>query len=141
MTTTAAASTSTKRKRNQVTVIQRIKTENSVYEICEELKLARRVTGSAEPTPYTGSDGKWQTYMVVLGPEEGLSTVIVWRFRSVDGTFATTITSRVVTSNKVEAMLCPECRAGKCGNCDGTTWNEVLDQPDFCQCTDYPHQI
>lgn len=29
---------------------------------------------------------------------------------------------------------CPECRAGKHGNCDETSWNEQTDQPDACPC-------
>lgn len=29
---------------------------------------------------------------------------------------------------------CPECHAGKCGNCDGTTWDTATDAPCPCPC-------
>jgi hypothetical protein len=29
---------------------------------------------------------------------------------------------------------CPECRVGKCGNCDGSTWDDVRDEPAPCPC-------
>lgn len=31
-------------------------------------------------------------------------------------------------------MNCPECAAGKCGNCNGDTWDDDLDQPAVCAC-------
>lgn len=34
---------------------------------------------------------------------------------------------------------CPECRAGKHGNCNGDTWNDDLDRPDVCPCFDAGH--
>lgn len=30
--------------------------------------------------------------------------------------------------------LCPECQVGKCGNCDGRTWDHVNDEPAPCPC-------
>ncbi len=33
---------------------------------------------------------------------------------------------------------CPECRAGKHGNCDGVTWDDVTDSPAKCPCTHEP---
>ena len=29
---------------------------------------------------------------------------------------------------------CPECAQGKHGNCDGTTWDNELDEPAPCPC-------
>ena len=29
---------------------------------------------------------------------------------------------------------CPECKAGKCRNCDGQTWDHERDQPGVCPC-------
>jgi len=29
---------------------------------------------------------------------------------------------------------CPECAAGKHGNCDGSTWNNATDDFDVCPC-------
>lgn len=34
---------------------------------------------------------------------------------------------------------CPECVAGKHGNCDGTTWDEAADAPGSCPCADAGH--
>lgn len=35
--------------------------------------------------------------------------------------------------------LCRECRDGKHVNCDGVAWNEEIDAPDTCQCSDEFH--
>jgi hypothetical protein len=35
----------------------------------------------------------------------------------------------------LDAPRCPECQQGKCGNCDGTSWDETADQPIPCPCT------
>lgn len=34
---------------------------------------------------------------------------------------------------------CPECQAGKCGNCDGTMWNNKIDALDDCPCSSTGH--
>lgn len=34
-----------------------------------------------------------------------------------------------------ELRACPDCCAGKHINCDGTTWDEVLDCPTTCPCS------
>jgi hypothetical protein len=34
---------------------------------------------------------------------------------------------------------CPECAAGKCGNCDGTTWDLTVDEPATCPCSARQH--
>jgi hypothetical protein len=34
---------------------------------------------------------------------------------------------------------CPECRAGKCRNCDGATWDTVRDEPAPCPCAEAGH--
>jgi hypothetical protein len=34
---------------------------------------------------------------------------------------------------------CPECRAGKHPNCDGTTWDTVRDEPAACPCAAAGH--
>lgn len=35
---------------------------------------------------------------------------------------------------------CPECAAGKCRNCDGTTWDEHTDSPTVCPCAHRNHE-
>ena len=32
------------------------------------------------------------------------------------------------------ARACPECRAGKHRNCDGTAWDQAADAPTPCPC-------
>lgn len=32
-------------------------------------------------------------------------------------------------------ILCPECKAGKHGNCNGEAWDEEVDEPTSCGCT------
>lgn len=34
---------------------------------------------------------------------------------------------------------CPECVAGKHGNCDGTSWDNQLDEAISCPCKDATH--
>lgn len=29
-------------------------------------------------------------------------------------------------------VRCPECQAGKCGNCDGSAWDVETDSPVLC---------
>jgi len=36
--------------------------------------------------------------------------------------------------------VCPECRQGKCGNCNGTAWDAVADKPTSCACPDGSHR-
>jgi hypothetical protein len=33
-----------------------------------------------------------------------------------------------------QGPVCPECEAGKCGNCDGTAWDKVRDEEAVCTC-------
>lgn len=35
---------------------------------------------------------------------------------------------------------CPECRAGKCRNCDGTTWDDDRDERAVCPCWGAGHE-
>jgi len=39
----------------------------------------------------------------------------------------------------VNIQPCPECRAGKHRNCDGTSWDTDLDLPARCPCDDQDH--
>lgn len=34
---------------------------------------------------------------------------------------------------------CPECLAGKCGNCNGETWDIRYDAPTDCPCHEAGH--
>lgn len=38
-----------------------------------------------------------------------------------------------------QATACPECSAGKCGNCDDSTWDTRADQPTRCPCSLLEH--
>jgi hypothetical protein len=38
-------------------------------------------------------------------------------------------------------LPCPECLAGKHGNCDGTTWDTVADEPADCPCAANEHGV
>lgn len=39
----------------------------------------------------------------------------------------------------VDPRPCPECRAGKCGNCDGSTWDVDRDEYADCPCATAGH--
>lgn len=36
--------------------------------------------------------------------------------------------------------VCPECQQGKCGNCDGTAWNDAADDIDTCTCPNHDEE-
>lgn len=38
-----------------------------------------------------------------------------------------------------DPILCPECRAGKHGNCDGNAWDFDKDSPAHCECRSRQH--
>lgn len=38
-----------------------------------------------------------------------------------------------------EPAICPECRAGKCINCDGEAWDDEADAPTVCACAEAGH--
>ncbi|GAA4075602.1 hypothetical protein ACFFOS_27520 [Nocardioides kongjuensis] len=40
----------------------------------------------------------------------------------------------------VVVQPCPECRAGKHGNCDGGSWDYVADEPAACPCAIEDHE-
>lgn len=50
--------------------------------------------------------------------------------------------SRIVVSHEtwVLSPRCPECRAGKHGNCDGTAWDNAADAPASCGCAEAGHR-
>lgn len=39
-----------------------------------------------------------------------------------------------------EHPVCPECRADKHGNCDGTAWSDWTDTPTYCRCSANGHE-
>lgn len=38
------------------------------------------------------------------------------------------------TDARPRQMFCPECTVGKCGNCNGESWDVVTDEPMRCPC-------
>ena len=36
---------------------------------------------------------------------------------------------------------CPECVQGKHDNCDGTTWDVIIDEPAACPCAEHGHGL
>lgn len=64
------------------------------------------------------------------------------------GSYAFDVIGLTVESGVVHLRLleqttaCPECQAGKCGNCDGTSWDARADEPTTCPCSllDHPRR-
>lgn len=52
-------------------------TQNSTYEVNQELKLYRRLAGLNTPTVNQGLDGDWQPYTEIIGLEVGQCPVIL----------------------------------------------------------------
>ncbi len=50
----------------------------SVYELDEEQKLVRRVTGTRQPQPRQGFDGEWRPYEAVSPVKLGMGVCIEW---------------------------------------------------------------
>lgn len=44
-----------------------------------------------------------------------------------------------VTHSTTDPPPCPECAAGKCGNCDGRTWDRDADDYTDCPCAGAGH--
>ena len=70
-----------------------VNTENSIYEIDEDNRLIRRVSGLSSPTPRQGKDGEWKEY-VSIEPFEG-GMLICWGTNP-NGTAKCTWTSNIV---------------------------------------------
>jgi hypothetical protein len=51
----------------------------------------------------------------------------------------TTEPARPVEDRADTPPLCPECRVGKCGNCDGTALDETTDEIVGCGCPSIDH--
>lgn len=45
-----------------------------------------------------------------------------------------------VAGVELDPEPCPECAQGKHGNCDGTTWDNLLDEPAPCPCDEAGHE-
>ena len=50
----------------------------SLYEIDEASNQVRRLAGAADPTPYTGEDGRWKEYHTLGRIAVGVPLVILW---------------------------------------------------------------
>ena len=70
-----------------------VTTQYSVYEINEDEHLIRRMTGTNDPTPHQGADGKWQRYIGLTHFAGGL--LIQWS--DVRNTLTSVIVSDVTT--------------------------------------------
>ena len=67
----------------------------SIYELDQENKRIRRLTGNANPTERQGKDGDWKPYKELLnGPEKDRSLTIVWNVTE-EGVIQTTQTSYI----------------------------------------------
>jgi hypothetical protein len=80
--------------------MKKVKTESgSIYEIDEENKQVRRLTGTANPTLRQGADGEWRKYANLIYNLDN-SMLIVWKYDIVDEkTIArSTITSPIVAT-------------------------------------------
>jgi len=68
----------------------------SLYEIDQENKKFRRLSGILDPTLRVGKDGAWKEYRSLLPDVPTIDSVlmIVWRVTD-DGTWQTTVTSPI----------------------------------------------
>ncbi len=57
----------------------------SRYEVDPAHCRIRRLTGTHDPTPRQGPDGRWKHYVELGGPIEGVPMSIVWDVEVVDG--------------------------------------------------------
>jgi hypothetical protein len=77
----------------------------SIYEVNEEEKKIRRLSGTNQPTERQGQDGEWKVYESLCSSSFGLlkeeePAVIVWGFDELgnngSGILKTTVTSPIV---------------------------------------------
>ena len=66
----------------------------SVYEVDEERRRIRRLSGTHEPTVNQGEDGEWQSYLKTSPIKKGQGVLIVWRIdgNNVRRTFTSEVT-------------------------------------------------
>ena len=64
----------------------------SIYEIDEDNKCIRRLTGSIAPTPRQGEDNQWKPFDQIIFVDDQM--VIVWEY--VDGLAKTTVSSPIL---------------------------------------------
>jgi len=59
----------------------------SVYELDEDQKRIRRLSGAKPPTPRQGSDGEWRQYEGLdrVGPEGAQRLMVIWRIDEDEG--------------------------------------------------------
>ena len=82
-------------------MIQRILTENSMYEVDRDNGLVRRVLGMNPTTEYIGTEGVWRPYH--SAEIVGDLLVIIWGYNPDKGALETTITSPVQETYTVES--------------------------------------
>ena len=72
----------------------------------------------------------------------GSTTPFTPRMSSVDGQVGAGAGpgSPELEAAALEPSPCPECFAGKCRNCDDTTWSDVRDELTACPCSAAGHQ-
>lgn len=69
-------------------------TQNSVYELDQDQKNIRRLSGKENPTPRQGSDGQWKAIKSIVPLKVGLQSMIVWGFG--EDHIKTTMTSPLI---------------------------------------------
>lgn len=69
----------------------------SVYELDQDNKRIRRLSGVKDPTPRQGADGQWKTYVhLKTEPEPGNDLYICWSVGDGEGgSDRCTVTSRI----------------------------------------------
>jgi hypothetical protein len=67
----------------------------SVYEIDQNERQIRRLSGAGPGTSRVGNDGVWRSFVGVSGPVVGSSVLVHWRVNPESGVLETTVTSRV----------------------------------------------
>ena len=56
--------------------IRCVTTQNSVYEINDDDKLIRQISGITYPTPRQGEDGQWRSFTSIVPCANGM--LIIW---------------------------------------------------------------
>jgi hypothetical protein len=74
----------------------RFRTESgSEYEVDEDRRRIRRLSGNHEPTFNQGADHEWQSYLKTSPIREGEPVLIVWRWSPDGSRLLRTLTSRI----------------------------------------------
>ena len=79
----------------------------SVYQLNNDSKQIRRLSGIVDPQPRQGKDGEWKSFIEIIGPTVGSCTYIFWdpKFTPLHSKMLAVQSPATVTSIVISIMI------------------------------------